>query len=38
VIKKRWPKAEPVIAQNPDWAYQYACDVIKGPWPEAGIS
>jgi hypothetical protein len=33
--KKRLKFAEPVIAKVPHWAYMYAMDVIKGPWPEA---
>ncbi|GIV52385.1 MAG: hypothetical protein KatS3mg038_2906 [Candidatus Kapaibacterium sp.] len=32
---RRWPEAEPVIAQDPECAYYYACDVIRGRWPEA---
>ena len=33
--KKRLKFAEPTIAKAPHWAYMYALDVIKGPWPEA---
>ena len=33
-IKGRWPEAEPIIAKDPRWAYNYARDVIKGRWPE----
>lgn len=33
--KKRLKFAEPKIAKEPHWAYMYAMDVIKGPWPEA---
>lgn len=33
--KKRLKFAEPKIAKEPHWAYRYAMDVIKGPWPEA---
>jgi len=32
---KRLKFAEPKIAKDPQWAYMYALDVIKGPWPEA---
>ena len=32
---KRLKFAEPKIAKDPHWAYMYALDVIKGPWPEA---
>ena len=32
VINGRFPEAEPMIAQDPEFAYYYACDVIKGPW------
>lgn len=31
----RFPAAEPVIMQNAKTAYNYALNVIKGPWPEA---
>ena len=34
-MNKRWPKAEPIIAQDPWSAYRYARDVIEGRWPEA---
>jgi hypothetical protein len=26
---------EPFIMKDPDWAYYYALDVLKRPWPEA---
>ena len=32
---KRLKFAEPKISKDPHWAYMYALDVIKGPWPEA---
>ena len=35
VIKGRWPEAEPIIMEDPNYAYLYAKDVIKGRWPEA---
>lgn len=35
VIGGRWPEAEDVIAQHPEWAYRYALEVIKGRWLEA---
>jgi hypothetical protein len=42
-LKKNYPTArwyfeaiaEPFIAKDPEWAYVYARDVIKGRWPEA---
>ena len=38
VAQKR--KLEHVWAQYPEWAYKYAQDIIKGPWPpgEAAIA
>jgi hypothetical protein len=33
--KKRLKFAEPKIAKDPHWAYMYALELIKGPWPEA---
>ena len=32
---ERDTRLESVIAQNPMWAYLYARDILKGPWPEA---
>jgi hypothetical protein len=31
----RWPEAEAVIVQHPQWAYFYAKNIIQGRWPEA---
>ena len=31
---ERIPELEPIIATDPQWAYAYARDVIKGRWPE----
>lgn len=28
-------KIEKIIVDKPNWALSYACNVIKGPWPEA---
>jgi hypothetical protein len=28
-----WPLAEPAIARNPDTAFSYARNIIRGPWP-----
>lgn len=33
-IDGRWLDAEPIIATSTDVAFRYACDVIKGRWPE----
>ena len=36
--QKRLPKLEPIIMQDSlsaYWSYHYACNVIKGRWPEA---
>ena len=36
IIEDRWPEAEPIIMQDPKWAYFYARDVIEDDrWPEA---
>jgi len=37
VIKGRWldPDAEEVVKADPEVAYLYAKNVIKGKWPEA---
>ena len=29
---KRIPELEAIIATDPKWSYNYALDVIKGPW------
>lgn len=34
--KKRFWKGEKAIASDEYWALQYAHDIIRGPWPEAG--
>lgn len=31
--RKPWPPGEAVIAQSPEYACAYACDVIKEAWP-----
>ena len=36
-MKGKWPEAEPYIMKDPEIARWYAENVIKGPWPEAGI-
>lgn len=38
VIGERWLEAEPIIAKDELSAFAYARNVIKGPWPEAGIN
>jgi hypothetical protein len=34
-LGKRWLKAEAVIVQDAEWAYEYALSVMKGRWKEA---
>ena len=31
---QRWPKIEPMMLEEPDYAVTYANQVIRGPWPE----
>jgi hypothetical protein len=33
LTNRRFPEVEDQIAQDPGWAYNYASDVIDGPWP-----
>jgi hypothetical protein len=35
IVGGRWPKAEPFIMKDPQWAYWYALNILKGVWPEA---
>jgi hypothetical protein len=35
VLKKLFAAKEKEIAKDPEWAYEYARDVIRGRWPEA---
>lgn len=34
-VKGRYPEAERVLVNDPQWACFYARDIIKGRWPEA---